>query len=86
MGLNQIGDLLQEDKVTHITRNLFLTLSANGKIADYLKVHTPSHWRVAVNNFNAPKIMYNNYADVSEIRKNTTPHYNSRYYDAVNTY
>ena len=34
----QIGSVLEENKVTHITRNLFLTLSANGKIGEAAKV------------------------------------------------
>eukprot|EP00428_Durinskia_dybowskii_P062611 CAMPEP_0170389876 /NCGR_PEP_ID=MMETSP0117_2-20130122/18846_1 /TAXON_ID=400756 /ORGANISM="Durinskia baltica, Strain CSIRO CS-38" /LENGTH=207 /DNA_ID=CAMNT_0010645883 /DNA_START=55 /DNA_END=678 /DNA_ORIENTATION=+ len=31
---NKIGDLVQEPKFTHITRNLFLTLAANGRIGE----------------------------------------------------
>jgi F-type H+-transporting ATPase subunit O len=36
--VTQIGTILEENKVTHITRNLFLTLSANGKIGEAAKV------------------------------------------------
>jgi hypothetical protein len=34
----QIGDLVQEPKFSHITRNLFLTLAANGRIGEAGKV------------------------------------------------
>jgi F-type H+-transporting ATPase subunit O len=34
----QIGTVLDENKISHITRNLFLTLSANGKIGEAGKV------------------------------------------------
>jgi hypothetical protein len=34
----KIGAFFEEGKVTHITRNLFLTLSANGKIGESSKV------------------------------------------------
>ena len=30
----QLGGVLEEGKVSHITRNLFLTLAANGKIGE----------------------------------------------------
>jgi F-type H+-transporting ATPase subunit O len=34
----KIGDLLEESKFSHVTRNLFLTLSANGRVGEVNKV------------------------------------------------
>lgn len=34
----KVGELFDETKFTHITRNLFLTLSANGRLPDTYKV------------------------------------------------
>ena len=34
----QVGSILDENKISHVTRNLFLTLSANGKIGEASKV------------------------------------------------
>lgn len=34
----QIGEIFNEDKFTHISRNLFMTMAANGKVGDSLKV------------------------------------------------
>mmetsp|Transcript_38997 Transcript_38997/g.107373 ORF Transcript_38997/g.107373 Transcript_38997/m.107373 type:complete len:218 (+) Transcript_38997:25-678(+) len=36
--LNKVGALIDEKKFTHFTRNLFLTLSANGRIGEANKV------------------------------------------------
>ena len=36
--LLQVGALVDEKKFSHITRNLFLTLSANGRIGDAARV------------------------------------------------
>lgn len=38
MGILQISELVQEPKFSHITRNLFLTLAANGRIGESSKV------------------------------------------------
>ena len=35
----KIGAFFEEGKVSHITRNLFLTLAANGRIGEFGKVH-----------------------------------------------
>lgn len=35
---SKISDLFDEKKFTHITRNLFLTLSANGRVGEVNKV------------------------------------------------
>lgn len=34
----KISELLEESKFSHITRNLFMTMAANGKLADASKV------------------------------------------------